>query len=289
MSLADNGRGARQNRGHVLLVALLILLVFFVGVLVASAVPHILDGLSGTGEYIIGRAAGVAGSTSPPVAGPPVSDQAAKQLLERVKDSTAFLNSTVSLLTVIVAVVALALGASIWQTQNYAERTIKTKLEEYEQSYVRPRFDEAREQAGALLDDYLTRLSLTAETSLLAVYDYEELRKRQLLEAGGLEGQALENALADQREQLEYTCALARARIHVHSSNEQGVAGAAQTLAVLGCRDDLPLLKQAIDRSTASGIARIELQRAIDAIRRQESDAEQTDANRGAAHNDEDG
>ncbi len=166
-----------------------------------------------------------------------------RQLVERVRDSTSTFNLLLILFAVVVTFVSGVTGALVLAARLHVKDQAKRNVTKEVQEQLDPRIREALDNLVKTNDDLLTGLLDSIEYSLGNRTDPDWKRRR-----------------------LAVTARRAR--------NEEVVVDSAQQLSQTGTGDELDILRDALDRWPIGSAARLEIQRAIDAITRRQRPAQ---------------
>lgn len=260
------GQSDRARSGSNPMMTILACLFLSIGVLIGSMFSEVIR--KGIGEVLGGKdEAQVARIETTELT------KLGDQLGERVKDACSFLQALISLVTVIVALIGIALGVSIWRTEKYAQSLISLKLrsefKDFRESELEPLLVNSKRELNGIHGTNLENFLETYRMAWVANSQVLKNMERQSLELSNLNEEDREEILKKHSDERENVQTLTYYRVCLIPNDEDLVINAAQHLGVMGRRAKPALLdlEKALNRWRSGTKPRMEIQRAVDKIK----------------------
>ena len=201
------------------------------GLLLAAVVAQ-------TIPYGLGQITALPAAPNPQAVAQTALDPAYLQLVERVRDTTSFLDITVKLIGVLATALGLALGLSIWKTSEHATALVTDRFLRLKADQLEPAVEASKKELTGLSNE--GTLLILGETELLLDNLFREfiLMYKRLLEQKGVVGDALEDLLRNEDESFRTNRDITKYLIASLSRNEDTVITQCHNLLALLTRKD---------------------------------------------------
>ena len=255
--------------GSKLLLTLLILLVLLCGFLLGIVSSRAIS-------WFGGQSSSVPQSPSVSSGVQPAPDLVLLQLIERVNESAKFMSSTITIISVMAALLAMVLGLRIWEVGKYAMRLLDQQFLEFQDEHLTPLVEDSRAELEGLRNEGLLLILNASGILIDDLFQEFKAMYEGLLEQQGVTNQTQDELPRGKEESFRMSRDITLYLIASLSRDEAVVLDACHKLSALFGRG-IPLPKADLILKHMRGLltnwgprteARTEIVRLVDEIER---------------------